>query len=171
MELVELGKCNKPHGIKGGFLFHLFNAQDSVLGQGVEVFLTPLGQESSISKEGSIFKIQDIQFGNKTICYLEGITDRNVVESMLPFKIEVSRDIFPETKDGEFYVVDLVGLPVSSQDGFKGKIKDYYDNGAQIVFVIQAESGEEIDIPFTKQFFPVVDVESKIIEIVVPEFI
>ncbi len=171
MKLIELGNCQKPHGIKGGFLFHLYNQTESTLKKSLKITLVPLSEESSLKPEGELFKIEKISFGNKTVCYLEGVSDRNQTEAMVPFKILIERSLFPQTKEGEFYVTDLLGLEVHSQEGFKGEIFDFYDNGAQIVFVIKGSDGELIDIPFTKQFFPVVDVANQTIEIVIPEMI
>jgi 16S rRNA processing protein RimM len=171
-DLVELGACRKPHGIKGGFHFHLYNTEESVLKEGIEVTLFPESAQSSIPEEGKKYSISKISFGNKIIAYLDDISDRNIVEDIIPFKIFVDRSIFPETKDGEFYVTDLIGADVfNCETGDKvGTLHDYYDNGQQIVFVIKTED-DMLDLPFTKQFFPLVDIENKRIEILVPEVI
>ena len=88
---MRLGVCRKPHGIKGAFDFHLDNAIDSVLDNGVEIHISPLEAKSSLPAEGMDIEIADISFGNKVIVYLDEVNDRNVVESMIPFEIYIDR--------------------------------------------------------------------------------
>jgi 16S rRNA processing protein RimM len=165
---IQLGKSNKPHGIKGGFLFHLFNQQDSVLKKNIKIQIRPL--DGSSLEGAQEVEIDRIQFGNKTIAYLKGISDRNQVEAMLPFEIWVDRELFPETKEGEFYLSDIIGKKTTDEDGIEGEIISCYDNGAQNVFVIQLDGGQKIDLPFTHQFFPNFDPSNEQIEIVIPEY-
>lgn len=168
---LELGICKKPHGIRGGFLFYLYNTQDSSLNTIREIILLPEDSTSSINADGETHIIKSISIQNKTICYLENISDRNVVEAMIPFKIMIDRETLPETKDGEFYLSDLIGMKVQNEDGFEGEIRDCYHNGAQDVFVIKGNDGEEVDIPFTKDFFHEINLEEKLVIISLPEII
>ena len=167
--LIELGTCTKPHGIKGGFAFHLYS-KDSVLKNGKTITIEPLSSASSLKKEGEEFKIKSISFGNKTICYLDGIEDRNIVEAMLPFKILYPRNRFPQLEEGEFYISDLVNMKVISLDGDElGVVRGHFDNGAQTVLSI-ALANEVIDVPFVEVFFPEVNIKDKKLIFVMPEF-
>jgi 16S rRNA processing protein RimM len=156
-QLIQLGACKNPHGIKGGFSLFLFNTEESVLSQGTQVTLKG-EQGSSLSGDGQEFTIDKIQFGNKVICYFAGITDRNTVEAMLPFTLWVDRSTFPETKEGEYYLTDM------------GVLKECYHNGEQTVFVIETPNGE-IDLPFVENFFPFIDMENGVVEIIFPEYL
>ena len=171
--LVEMGFCVKPHGIKGAFTFNLFNLEDSVLTNGSKIMIFPKSKESSVDSDGEMVTIKEIAFGNKVIVYLEGISDRNIVEKMIPFIIKVPRDSFPEVKNDEYYINDLVGLKVfNDRDGSEiGVIEDSYDNGAQVVFVVKMTRGKLIDIPFTKNFFPLVDTENGLVRVILPSFV
>lgn len=165
--LVELGFCRSAHGIKGGFTFTLFNMEESVLEVGKE--LTLKGIEGSSLQDDKQLRIEKISFGNKVIVYLEGVSDRNSVDEMIPFKIFIDRSEFPEDDD-TVYLVDLIGLSVYEHgtDRKVGVIKNTYDNGAQDVMVILRESGRKLEIPFVDHFFPVVDLEQGRIEVIVP---
>lgn len=169
-DFVKLGECRKPHGIKGGFLFHLYNSESSVLKKGAQVKLLPLNPESTINKNGQLIEIETIHFGNKTICYLKNIKSRNTVEAMIPFEIHFPRSLFPELDDSEVYVSDLVGLDVYNQAGDKiGKVDSYFDNGAQVCLKILMEN-KKFELPFVEAFFPEVDLENKKIVMVEPEY-
>jgi 16S rRNA processing protein RimM len=168
--LIELGTSTKPHGIKGGFLFNLFNKDGSVLTKGSIISILPGSDNSSVPKEGQDIEIEEIHFGNKTIVYLKGIRDRNIVEAMIPFEVLYPRDKFPEPDEDEVYLQDLVGLKVMDVGGFEiGKVQSYFDNGAQTVLKIKLEN-EIMELPFVENFFPEVDVENGTITMILPEY-
>lgn len=169
-DLVELGTCNRPHGIKGGFQFFLHNPEDSILSKNSKIIIHPKSGASSVLKDGETHKIKSIQFGNKTICYLDGISDRNIVEAMVPFTISYPRSEFPELMEDEFYLNDLLGLKVlSNLSGDElGKVQDFYDNGAQTVLKIKLAK-ETIELPLIDNFFPEINIEEGFITMVTPE--
>ena len=175
--LIQLGVCHKPHGIKGGFSFILENPDDSILKKGMKVFLFPKEARSSLEDEGECFEIAKISFGNKTIAYLkrdgEEISDRNIVEDLLPFIIKVPREEFPELDEGEIYLSDLLGINVRDlfNDKIIGTVYRTFDNGAQTVVTIKLHSGKLVDIPFVENFIPVVDIENKEIGVHMPHFV
>lgn len=170
-KLIELGTCFKPHGIKGGFSFHLHNITESILKKGVEIFLIPKDATSNIPKEGKSFKIKSIKISKKTIAYLEDVEDRNIVEAMLPFGIFKGREEFPKAEEGEYYLSDLEGLDVVDFETGRtiGKVDKYADNGAQVYIEIKGEIN--FDIPLVDAFVKEVNVEENKIFVLVPEYI
>jgi 16S rRNA processing protein RimM len=169
---VEMGFCKKPHGIKGEFQFNLHNPENSSLKKGSVIKLTPFDSHSSIDKNGTEFKIQKIQFGNKIICLLEDVDNRNLVEAMIPFTIFISRDQFQEPDGDEIFLSDLVGLIVLNTSNEEvGKVENYYDHGAQPVLVIKMNIGDNVELPFVEAFFPEVDIENNTIVMIDPEVV
>lgn len=171
-ENIHVGHCTTPHGIKGEFSFVLYNPDDSVLHDGVMVSLLPRSTSSSVPQDGKDFKIKKISFGNKTIVTLEGVSDRNVVEAMVPFDIYFDRSNFPEVDEDEYYLNDLLGLEVFDFVSKKsiGRVIDFYENGVQVVLRIKTES-EIIDLLFIDQYVPEVDIDNGRIEVLIPEMI
>lgn len=168
--LILLGKCTRPHGIRGEFDFHLINLEDSVVDVDSRVFLIPLSAQSKLPSDGQWFEVEQIRFGNKVIARLKGVADRNGVEALVPFEIYLDRSDFPEVEDDEFYIVDLLGLDVYSEGLRIGIVKDFYDNGAQTVLVIKGE-GRIIELPFVDHFIEAIDIEAKRIDILMPDYI
>lgn len=167
--LVELGTCSRPHGIKGGFHFNLIGS-DSILKSGKVITLTPIDKRSSLDPNGQEFKISSISFGNKIICYLDGVDNRNITEAMVPFAIHYPRERFPVPEEGEFYISDLAGLEVVDTNSKTiGKISGFYDNGAHLVLKVLVDA-EVIDVPFVEVFVPDVDIKNKVVTIILPEF-
>ncbi len=170
--LIELGRCHKPHGIKGAFHFVLENVEESVLEKGMEITIFPFDEGSSVEPSGQVMAISKIQFGNKVICYLEGVNDRNTVEAMIPFTIKVDRSVLPELEEGEFYISDVIGAKVIEHTTDKeiGTVIGSSDNGMQTILQIRLESGT-LEIPWVDHFVPEVDVANKTIRINKPEFL
>lgn len=161
---IEMGFCSKPHGIKGQFQFHLHNIEDSSLNKGTTVKLIPSSPASSLAKEGEFFKVKNIQFGNKVICSLEEVDNRNKVEEMIPFTIFISREDFVEADEDEVFLSDLIGLKVLDPNGSEvGVVDNFYDNGAQPVLVIVKNTGGKVELPFVESFFPELDIEASTI--------
>lgn len=169
--LVEIGLCSAPHGIKGGFTFALYSGEDSVLDQGMSVYLYPKDARSSLPAEGKSFTIASITYGHKIIVYLEGIQDRNKVEAILPFTISINREDFPELEEDEFYIADLIQADVFDlKSGEKiGILRDVYDNGMQDIFVISTYDHGNIEVLNIPTFVHEIDVEEKRIVITIPE--
>lgn len=167
---IKLGFASSPHGIKGASTLNLENLEDSVLENGMIVLLKPAGPKSKIVNDGQEFKILNISFGNKAICYLEGIDDRNKIEAILPFEIFVTRDQFPEADEGEYYISDLIGLDVIDHETREklGVVSKYYDNNAQIVLSVRV-GVTYVELPFIDNFFPEVNVDEGFISMVRPE--
>ena len=169
--LVEMGACFRAHGIKGGFQFKLHNEEESVLKKKSKITIFPLKETSSVSKDGEEVEISNIHFGNKTVCYLKGITDRNIVEAMIPFQIFYPRERFPKLSSDEFYLSDIDGLDCVDTAGNKiGEVRGHYSNGAQYVLTLHLEGSGKVDLPFVEAFFPQVDLEAQTITVLIPEF-
>jgi 16S rRNA processing protein RimM len=163
-KLIKLGFCNKAHGIKGGFLFALDSGKDSILKNGFEITI----KSESFDKK---VKIKSITFGNKTICYLPDVIDRNQVEAMLPFEIFVHRDDFPKLEAGAIYLADLIGYAVVDlENNPVGKVCSFSSNGPQDIIKILTPKSP-IELPFVDQFFPEINQETKTITIDAPEFV
>ncbi len=171
-KLIQVGICTQPHGIRGDFEFKLESHDETILKKNFEIHLYPMNEKSKISPKGAIHKIKNIRFGNKVIVTLEGIDNRNIVEEMIPFNIMADRNLFPETEDNEYYIADLLGLKVFDHTTNEelGVVTDFYDNGEQIVLVLNIKN-ELVDVLFLDQFVPVVNIEEGKITVNLPEYI
>lgn len=169
--MIKLGSVTRPHGIKGEAELFLFNHQDSILENGMKVFITPESEKSQLPAEGEWREIKSIRFGNKTIVVFDNIIDRTHLETLLPFSVSLPRESFPELEEGEHYLSDLVGLVCETEDGKRiGVIESFSDNGAQLLALIRTEKGNSFELPYVKVFFPEVNLAEKKMIIVPPEY-
>lgn len=163
---VELGHSAGAHGVKGAVSIKLINPDDSVLKKGLKVLLKGNASKSTLPPQGQFFKINNIQFGNKVIVSFEDITDRNQLEGILPFSLMVDRELFPKVHDGEIYLVDLIGMKVVNPKGKSvGVVKGTFNHGSVDIITIELKSGEDLDLPFTQDFFTKIDMDNGLIEI------
>jgi len=172
-DLICLGYCTKPHGIKGEIELVLHNdPSESILEDDVSLWLFPSGPKSLLNPSGVQMKIESLRFGNKVILKLDEIKDRTQLEKMLPFEIFLSREFFPELDEDEFYLVDLIDLPVLNEEGDKiGKLESFSDNGQQYLFNIRLDpQGELLTLPYVKTFFPEVNTKDGYIRMILPEY-
>ncbi|MBY0517004.1 MAG: ribosome maturation factor RimM [Bacteriovoracaceae bacterium] len=168
---IKLGYASKPHGLKGHVAFVLPSGKQTHLKAGHEVWLMPSGA-SGLQSQGAIFKITEIKKGNDILVKLEGVEDRTALEKILPFEIFCDRSQFPQLKEGEFYVADLLGLKAVDESGTQvGTLKDYYETPGQLIFTIQLLNGEMIDLPYVKHFFPRIDILKGEAQVLLPEVI
>ena len=166
---VDLGFCRKVHGIKGEFQFKLDNPHDSILSSKSKVYLVPLPGSELVEDE---YIVESIRFGNKVICKIVGVTDRNMAESYIPFQIKFHRDQFPQPAEDEFYLNDLIGCDVidSRTQRNIGSIEKLYFSGAQDIAVISLDKGS-LELPIIEQFFLDINIETKQVTVLVPDYI
>lgn len=166
-KLIQIGYCAKVHGIKGGLSFTLENTSDSTLSNNSSIYIQKKNSEDVIEHE-----ISSISFGNKVICFLKGVDNRNHAEELVPFTILLDRESLPEVDDDEIYLNDLIDFRVIDSETGKdiGVVKNFVDNGAQEILIIH-KGNKELSIPFVPEFIKDIDTDKETIVILNPEFI
>ena len=98
------------------------------------------------------------------VCKLDIIRSRAEAELKKKINLYILRDDLPKIGQGEFYVVDLEGLPVyDNQNKLIGKIKAMHNFSAGALVEIEFKNSEKSVIyPFTEEFFPTIS-ENKVI--------
>jgi 16S rRNA processing protein RimM len=164
LKMIKIASASHPHGIKGEVELKLVNPHqdESILREGMTVFITPLDQQWVIKK---------LRFGNKAICLFEGIKDRTHLESMLPFELWVHREDFPELDENEIYLADLVDYKVIGPEGQDlGVLESFSDNGMQYLLDVRLKDGALLTLPFVEAFFPHLDQEHNTLTMIMPEY-
>lgn len=93
---------------------------------------------------------------NVWLLRLEGIDDRNAAEKLRGTELYTDTDDLPPLGDDEYYIHELIGLPVQTEAGEPvGVVTDVLRPGANDVYVVAAEDGREHLIPAVRQFVEV----------------
>ena len=73
----------------------------------------------------------------------------------------VKRDDLGELPEGVYYLADLIGLDVYTEEGeFLGKVDDIYSTGANDIYVVKNEEGKEKLLPGIDEVIKNIDIDS-----------
>jgi len=98
---------------------------------------------------------------NWVLLKLVGYDDRNAVESLRGQLLQVREDQAIPLEEGEYYLFQLIGLRVISDEGeYLGELIRVIETGANNVFVIQNARGE-ILIPDTAEVVRDIDFDKR----------
>lgn len=118
----------------------------------LKVFAEDLSPHRSFN--GGALTLKSVRPGNNgAIARFAEVTDRNAAEAMRGTELTVSRASLPPLADGEYYHVDLLGLPAISSDGVAlGKVVAIDNYGAGDV--LEIERPGEADKPGKRFMVP-----------------
>lgn len=119
-ELVELAAVVRAHGLAGELALKLFNPESELFPELREVVLRlPSGE----LRRHAIRSVRGA--GDGILVRLEGVDDRNASEPLKGSVVCVPRAALPTLQDGEYYLVDLVGLNARNVAGeVVGRVHD-----------------------------------------------
>jgi len=140
VNLLEIGKVLRPHGIKGAVKVECY--VDEHFSMFKEIMLTNKLAKASVKNVQSLNK-------DFYIVTLDIIPDVDTAEKFRNQSIYVDREMYPEFKD-KLYLSDLINKPVINENGEQiGYMVDYDDYGASVVLTIKA-GVNSYQIPFVK---------------------
>ncbi|MBE7086203.1 MAG: 16S rRNA processing protein RimM [Clostridiales bacterium] len=148
MERLVIGEVLKPQGIRGELKIKTFTD----FPEDVKAFGT-------VYIDDIAYKILSFRVGNDGAAYLglRGIPDRNAAELFRGKKVEGNREDAPALEEGQYYIVDIIGLSCETEEGeVLGTVKDI-TNLASDVYTIE-KAGKNILFPAVKGVVVKVDV-------------
>ena len=100
----------------------------------------------------------------------ERIDDRNAAEALRGTELFVPRSALPALPPDEFYYSDLEGMEALNPDGTRfGTVHSVDNFGAGDVIEIASDDGRRINLPFSRQTVPSIDLERRRLVVEVPE--
>jgi len=95
------------------------------------------------------------------ILRLDGVTDRNAAEGYRGAVIRAQASDLPELAPGEWWIDDLVGLEVVTDEGKPlGRLEEVLELPANDVYVVRSEKGEVL-LPAIEDVIVAVDLEEE----------
>lgn len=147
---ILVGKIVAPQGIRGEFRVQSFAASPNDF-KSFRVICDKC--------ESNQFHFVRVLKQNIIIAKIDGITDRNTVESLRGTELFILRDDLPNLKENEYYQSDLIGFDVI-RGGTKIGIVDCFQNfgGGDI---IELDNGDMVSFKNAD-----VDVKNKTIKVI-----
>lgn len=100
-------------------------------------------------------------FKNMVIVKFKGIDNINDVEKYRKKSLYVTRENAVKLKKNEYFIADLIGLSVESDEGEDlGEVSDVLQTGANDVYVLSKEGMDDILLPAIRECVKNVDLES-----------
>jgi 16S rRNA processing protein RimM len=101
---------------------------------------------------------------NGAIARFAEVADRNAAEAMRGTELSVPRSALPPLGEGEYYHVDLIGLPAVSAEGDAiGRVVAVENFGAGDVVEIERENGKRFMVPMRPEAVPEWDADRLVI--------
>ncbi len=163
---LKIGKITRVHGVKGEVFVSLspFTKETParIRGQIVQVrrdsgvCLEAVVQEAHLHKAGMIAQ-------------LEGVTERQVAESLKGADFFVPKHLFSSSKGESVYLCEVLNFAVyDKKRGFLGKIFAFSGGGAQDLLLIRSDESKQVEIPFVDEFIIHIDFEEERLQVDLP---
>ncbi len=151
---LQVGVITQTHGIRGEVKVFPTTDDASRFKKLKEVIV-------ETGKERLTMEIESVKFFKQfAILKFKGYDSINDIEKYKNAKLLVTRDKAVRLRKDEYFVADLIGMNVVTEDGTPfGCLKDVMATGANDVYVITREDGSEVLIPAIKECILQIDME------------
>lgn len=160
-QFFQVGIISSTHGIRGEV--KVFPTTDDVkrFKKNTEVLLET-GKDVRIP-----LKITQVKFFKQfVILKFEGFDSINDIEKYKGRSLYVSRENAVSLNRDEYFIADLIGMKVfDEENAFIGELKEVYETGANDVYIISRDGGEDLLIPAIKQCILDVDVKEGVMKV------
>ena len=153
-DLLQVGIITTTHGVRGEVKVFP-TTDDPARFKKLKNVLLDTGKEK-LSLEIASVKF----FKNMVILKFKGIDNINDVEKYRKCALYVTRENAVALEENEYFIADLIDMEVVTDEEERlGTLVDVMQTGANDVYVVKTESGEEILIPAIRDCIRSVDVE------------
>ena len=114
-------------------------------------------------KEEKLYKIQNVRYHkNMVLIKFENIETPEQAELLRNAFLEIDRENAIPLEEGTYYIADLIGMEVYSDDGNKlGIVEDIYNTGANDIYVVKNDLGKQILLPGIKEVIKEVNLDTE----------
>lgn len=142
-EFLEIGQIVNTFGIKGMVKVKPFT--DDVIARYDNLKKVYI----EIHKSKKQYEIEEVKYHKDMVLIkFKGIDKIEEAELLRNAYLKVDRKDEPELEEGTYYIVDLLGLDVYSDEGnLLGKVDDIYNTGSSDIYVVKDELGKQILLP------------------------
>lgn len=150
-----MGLLTRPHGLRGEVLMQVITAYPEHLAS-----LSTLYLRGKLDDEYTPHDLIGVrQHKHGLLMSFDGIASREMAEDLRDLRVYVHIDDAVPLAEGEYYLFQLVGLRVVTDEGLElGHLADVMETGANDVYVIRTAEGKDILLPAIPQVIQKVDI-------------
>ena len=151
---LEIGQIVNTFGIKGMVKIKPFTDDINRFDKLEKVYIK--------NKDGKKeYQIQEVKYHkNMVLMKLEGVDTLEQAEILRQSYLLVNREDEEPLEEGVYYIVDLIGLEVYTDENiFLGKVDDIFNTGSNDIYVVKDGKGKQILLPGIPDVLKNVDLE------------
>ena len=153
-DLLQVGVITTTHGVRGEVKVFPTTDDPARFKKLKNVILDTGKEKINLEVAGVKF------FKNMVILKFKGIDDINDVEKYRKKSLYVTRENAVKLKKNEYFIADLIGLKVESDEGEDlGILSDVLQTGANDVYVLSKEGEDDILLPAIRECVKEVNIE------------
>ena len=155
-EFLEIGQIVNTFGIKGMVKVKTFTDDITRFDRLDKVYV----ESNKIKKQ---YEIEEVKYHKDLVLIkFKGIDKVEDAELLRNCYLKVDRKDEPELEEGTYYIVDLLGLDVYSDEGnLLGKLDDIYNYGSSDIYVVKDELGKQLLLPAISDVIKEINLEQK----------
>lgn len=151
---LQVGVITQTHGIRGEVKVFPTTDDASRFKKLKEVIMDTGKDRLNMEIEGVKF------FKQYAIIKFKGYDSINDIEKYKNAKLYVTRDQAVRLKKDEYFIADLIGMAVVTEEGeLFGTLKDVMVTGANDVYVVERQDASEVLLPAIKECVKNIDIE------------
>jgi 16S rRNA processing protein RimM len=162
--LIALGEIVGTHGVRGLVRFQSYGRAASALPTDRPVYLTarPAPGSQPDTRDARLITVETVHpHGSVCLLRVTGIDDIDAAAALVGRALALPEHDLPEPEPGAYYVYQLPGLAVVTEDGERiGTIDSSFSNGANEVLVVR-DGDREYLIPLIADVVRGVDLDSR----------
>ena len=151
---LELGQIVNVKGLKGEVKVNPFT-------ENIDRFEELKIVLIKFKNENKEFEIEKVGYHkNQVILKFKGINTVEEAEKLRNSYILINRNDLEPLEEGVYYITDLLGLEVYTEDGtLLGKVDDIYNTGSNDIYVVKDDLGKQKLLPGIPEVLKNVDLE------------
>ena len=153
---LEIGQIVNTFGIKGMVKVKPFTDDIKRFDKLKKVYI----ENKNGRKE---YEIEELKYHKEMVLIkFKGIENPEDANLLRESYLTVNRDDEDPLEEGTYYIVDMIGLEVETEEGEKlGNLVDIFNTGSNDIYVVKNELGKQILLPAIKDVIKKIDMEKR----------
>ena len=153
---LEIGQIVNTFGIKGMVKVKPFSENLKRFDELKKVYI----ENKKVKKE---YEIEEVKYHKDMVLIkFKGVDNPEEAELLRTSYLVVDRKTQEPLEEGTFYIVDMLGLEVYTDEGeLLGNLEDIFNTGSNDIYVVKNELGKQILLPAIADVIKNIDMENK----------
>ncbi len=109
------------------------------------------------------YEIEEVKYHKEMVLIkFKGVESLDEANLLRNYYLVVDRDKEEPLEEGTYYIVDMIGLEVYTDEGEKlGILDDVFNSGSSDIYVVKNELGKQILLPAIEDVVKKIDIEQR----------